>query len=647
MEELWKEVKGALTSENNFIARVTRWIRHLVLVGGALCLLGPPGPVYAASFVDASLSVRPFAGVPPATIVDLSTTPVAVEGQLRLDWTAPTVFPGSTLEAYQVRIQTISLASVGGSTTAWWNTAGGFTAQGFYGESPGDAVTRTLGPPGTGSDHTLALFPGATYYIAVRSADDVGVSLDFWSDIAGVAQASPVDLVPGTPSGLSATGTLSSIDLAWTDLTTVQKGPDFDAYQIYRSTESGTGYVLLSSSTGTSYSDNSVVLGTSYYYIITALDRGAPTYPGTAWESPPSSEVVAERLQIIRTPLRPNGLVASNAGGLFTVSWSSVTLATDYLPITLDHYSVYRYDAIESTPTLVGTLGADTLSYSEAVGAQTYYYRVFAVGVGGFTSAASDYVDTLENRIVVAADDPTTRVVVPAALLHELNAGFNGYGEDVELVIVRRAQDEVDVTLRSYRVEAYLAQSGRPLPNFAFSRNDMQVQLGLGAILGTGHYRTKFLDPGPGSIAQIVSVYWYNGAAYIRLSDPVLTSAQQIAVSVRNIGIYQVRATQIGTVFKLSQNSPYPRVITPNDPSQNNRVFWFFDNPSGDPVTGTIYDIRGAVVRDITFSSLSPTSNSLVWDGRDGNGAVVPSGVYLYKIQAGKESATGTVVVAR
>ena len=43
----------------------------------------------------------------------------------------------------------------------------------------------------------------------------------------------------------------------------------------------------------------------------------------------------------------------------------------------------------------------------------------------------------------------------------------------------------------------------------------------------------------------------------------------------------------------------------------------------------------------------SPTNTSIVWDGRDSNGAVVPSGVYIYKISAGKEKATGTVVVAR
>ena len=59
------------------------------------------------------------------------------------------------------------------------------------------------------------------------------------------------------------------------------------------------------------------------------------------------------------------------------------------------------------------------------------------------------------------------------------------------------------------------------------------------------------------------------------------------------------------------------------------------------------YDIRGAKVRDLVMDSMSPTSNSIVWNGRDNQGAVVRSGVYIYKITSGKEKVTGTVVVAR
>src|SRR2546430_13721902 len=110
---------------------------------------------------------------------------------------------------------------------------------------------------------------------------------------------------------------------------------------------------------------------------------------------------------------------------------------------------------------------------------------------------------------------------------------------------------------------------------FAFSTTGMQVQLGLSAILGSPPLNKVANTGAIGSIAQIVSVYWFNGAAYIKISDPVLTSASALSVNVRNVGTYQIRTVQVSTQFQLTQNSPYPRVITPNDPSQNNRVFWF------------------------------------------------------------------------
>jgi hypothetical protein len=290
------------------------------------------------------------------------------------------------------------------------------------------------------------------------------------------------------------------------------------------------------------------------------------------------------------------------------------------------------------------------------VGGLTYFYRVVAVSAGNMVSAPSDYVDstTQLNRYAIAPDDVQTRVVVPISLATELNSASNVYGEDLEIVLTRRQQDEVNVTLRSYHVGTYKVSSGVEIPMFAFSQTGIQVQLGLAAIFGAARpgsilfQQLQTVNPAnAGSIAQIVSVYWFNGGSYIRISDPVLTSSQALSVTTRNVGTYQIRATQVTAVFNLTQGSPYPRVITPNDPSQNNRVFWFFDNPSGDVVSGTIYDIRGAKVRDLVMNGLSPTSNSIVWDGRDNNGAVVRSGVYLYKISSGKERVTGTVVVAR
>ena len=194
------------------------------------------------------------------------------------------------------------------------------------------------------------------------------------------------------------------------------------------------------------------------------------------------------------------------------------------------------------------------------------------------------------NRYAIADDDIDTRVVLPQALALELNSQNNIYGEDLEIRLDHRPQDEIDVTLRSYQIGVYKVNADQEIPFFSFSESGMQVQLGLGASLGAGKLtqnQVQTLRQGnttsAGSIAQIVSVYWFNGGSYIPISDPVLTSSQALSVNVKNVGIYQIRATQISSQFSLTQGSPYPRVITPNDPSQNNlpRLLQFFtDNPT-------------------------------------------------------------------
>src|SRR5690349_15548971 len=120
-----------MTPDRYFIGRWKALMRPILAAG----ILLSAARLYAASSVNASLTVRPTMQVTPASVNDLAVTATAQEGQLRLDWTAPTVFPGTTLDSYQVRIQTFSLASVGGSTTTWWNASGGSLIQGLYGES--------------------------------------------------------------------------------------------------------------------------------------------------------------------------------------------------------------------------------------------------------------------------------------------------------------------------------------------------------------------------------------------------------------------------------------------------------------------------------------------------------------------------------
>jgi fibronectin type 3 domain-containing protein len=74
---------------------------------------------------------------------------------------------------------------------------------------------------------------------------------------------------PAAPTNLMATADGSSISLDWADNTE----PDFASYTVYRSTTSGGGYTRIATDLTTSaYTDNNVTDGTTYYYVVTAVD---------------------------------------------------------------------------------------------------------------------------------------------------------------------------------------------------------------------------------------------------------------------------------------------------------------------------------------------------------------------------------------
>ncbi|MBN2290362.1 MAG: choice-of-anchor D domain-containing protein [Candidatus Glassbacteria bacterium] len=58
-----------------------------------------------------------------------------------------------------------------------------------------------------------------------------------------------------------------------------------------------------------------------------------------------------------------------------------------------------------------------------------------------------------------------------------------------------------------------------------------------------------------------------------------------------------------------------------------------------------VYDIRGALVRVLADRVREPGSYTVFWDGTDESGRRVPSGVYLYRLQAGETILTRKMVV--
>jgi hypothetical protein len=601
-------------------------------------------PVYAANPDTFTIGMRATSPKPPAAVADLLASPnPAISGQVSISWTAPqgnaggTPINNLTVASYSVHVATFSVDSLLGDTTAWWNST---QASSVTLQSP----ANTPQPPGSLEGYTFnGLSPGTTYFFGIRSTSPFGVisPIDTQADTPtqqarAIAPANPIP-PPSTFSGV-ATST-GSIRWTWTAVSSAT------SYGVY----SHPANLLLQTLAAptTIWTETGLSANTAYSRKVRASD-GVTTS---------SDSVVATVTTLAagggsNAPQMPNGLLSTlnSNGSQVTLTWTPVTRDTAGNAIGIDHYTIYRYDIVGTTSTANFTAAGSATSYTDTTSGTVYYYRIQAVSTGGQPSALSDYLDSssAQNRIAIASDDITTRVVMPRDAASYLIANNNPYGEDLQILLTHRPQDELNTTLRSYNITVVRAANGVAIPNFSFPQNNIDVQLGYGAVIsGTGQITINSPTKINAAIlAQIISVYWFNGGSYVRVGSPILTLDQSISVTVRNLGIYQIRAATLGNSFRLTQGSPYPRVITPNG-AENRRVFWFYENPTGDPVRGEIFDIRGAHVRSLSFNGMSPTANSLVWDGHDDQGAVVPSGIYLYKISTTEQTVTGTVVVAR
>ena len=88
----------------------------------------------------------------------------------------------------------------------------------------------------------------------------------------------------------------------------------------------------------------------------------------------------------------------------------------------------------------------------------------------------------------------------------------------------------------------------------------------------------------------------------------------------------------------LFQNSP-----NPFNPSTEIRYYL----PERCSVALDIYNVNGALVARLMEGYREKGSRTVSWDGRDRDGRQVNSGVYFYRLKAGKAQITKKLVLAR
>jgi hypothetical protein len=174
---------------------------------------------------------------------------------------ASLIFAGQTV-ATTSTAQTVTLTNTGTAalSISGISASGNFSETNTCGSSLADnascTISVTFTPTATGT------LTGAISFTDNAAASPQQISL------SGIGQA--------------ASTTTASVALSWTESSTVS------GYNVYRSTQSGTGYTMLNSGlvATQSYTDATVACGQTYYYVITSVNASGV-------ESAYSSQVTA------------------------------------------------------------------------------------------------------------------------------------------------------------------------------------------------------------------------------------------------------------------------------------------------------------------------------------------------------------------
>lgn len=111
------------------------------------------------------------------------------------------------------------------------------------------------------------------------------------------------------------------------------------------------------------------------------------------------------------------------------------------------------------------------------------------------------------------------------------------------------------------------------------------------------------------------------------------------AIPIKDGGpIEPVQPEAKASTFRLERNFPNPF---------NPETVLKFNLPEASKVSLNVYNILGQVVRTLVDEELPAGLHSVVWDGKNGQGADVASGVYFYRIKAGDFESTMRMTLLR
>lgn len=186
-----------------------------------------------------------------------------------------------------------------------------------------------------------------------------------------------------TPADLKAEGEKDEIKLTWSE----NKEPYLLGYKVYRSHEEGGDYKEIAKLRETTYLDQHLERGTTYYYYITAQSESED-------ESSPTGIVSAATSPL--APDTPTGLKAEAEEKQIKLSWDANK--ESYLEL----YIVYRQEADTGEYKKIAETKEISFLDTNLKSDTTYYYKVSAQAKEGEESEKSSAVQATTLKVIVS-----------------------------------------------------------------------------------------------------------------------------------------------------------------------------------------------------------------------------------------------------
>ena len=257
----------------------------------------------------------------------------------------------------------ISLAATAGNiqvSLSWTASAGATSYNVKRATTSGGPYTMIANVTATSFVNT-GLANGTTYYYVVSALNANGESAN--SSQASATPNGPPP--PAAPIGLAATAGDTQVLLGWTASAGAM------SYNVKRATTSGGPYTTITNVTATSFLNTGLTNGTTYYYVVSALNASG--------EGANSSE--ASATPALPPPPVPIKLTAAAGNAQVLLSWTASAGATSY--------NVKRATTSGGPYTTITNVTTTSLLDTGLVNGTRYYYAVSALNATGESANSS------------------------------------------------------------------------------------------------------------------------------------------------------------------------------------------------------------------------------------------------------------------